>query len=90
MKTILKYRLSITGEQDVEMPFGSVPLSVHEQKGDICLWVMSDRDNSLGPRKVYIVGTGAPADYVAHSSIMYIGTVVTFDGRAAWHVFLDT
>lgn len=83
MKTIHKYPLEITGEQQIDMPEDSRILSVQVQDGKVCLWAMVDTETEKVKRNVRIFGTGSPVDL---DGLSYIGTVQ--QNYLVWHVFI--
>lgn len=87
MKTIWKFSLELTDEQDVVAPEGGKLLSVQEQNGQLYLWALVDSDAEKIPYRISIVGTGHNA--IAVESKRYVGTVQTAGGTLVWHVFVD-
>ena len=82
--TIWKFRLPIQDEALIEMPRGSVPLSVGAQLGELCLWArvpLDSGDNVI--RRYRIYGTGNPGPSKAIEE--YLGTVQI--PPFVWHVF---
>lgn len=72
MKTIWKYKLETTDEQFIEMPKGSVILSVQIQKEELCLWALVDSaEQHIDRRLIQILGTGNP---IKEEPRMFIGT----------------
>ena len=86
-KTIWKFNLMITGQQDVLVPEGAVPLSVQEQHGLLCIWFLVDLDSSPVPITLLIVGTGQPLNQTDAKQVEYLGTVQMTSGFV-WHVFV--
>ena len=82
-KKIYKYQLDITDEQRVMMPLGACVLSVQEQQGRLCMWVMVNPEQPLVESIIEIYGTGH--DVNNDGSMMYHATVVM--GDLVWHVF---
>jgi hypothetical protein len=73
-KVIWKY--IITYEKNkYEMPKGAKILSVQEQNGQICLWVLVEPDAEREIRIIEIAGTGLPIKI--KESWIFIGTVQT-------------
>ncbi len=84
MKTIYKYPIKITDEQEIQMP-GEVTV-LHaglDPQGVPCVWAMVDSDLPTGPVSILVIGTGNPMPYVAHT---HLGSFV--QGPFVWHVFL--
>lgn len=86
MLTIFKYPLKLIDIQSVTMPARGTILSVHEQRGQLCIWALVDQEIHASVREIYIVGTGHPADHI-NDSTRFIGTCVTEGGSLVWHVF---
>lgn len=84
-KVIWKFQLQIIDRQPVEMPEGSQVLSVDEQNGGICLWVLCDPEKALEEKIFHIHGTGNTVDDNVTGD--FIGTVQTHSGKLVWHVF---
>lgn len=85
MKTIWKFRLSITSPQRVQMPEGAEILTVQEQDGIGCLWAMVDTEKAVVPRYIEIHGTGNPIHVDMAVERRYIGTFQ--QPPFVWHVF---
>lgn len=83
MQKIYKYPLLIVDEQEVEMPMGSGIMSVQMQNGQPCLWALVDTDNTPEKRKIFIRGTGHPADGMGR----YISTFQMKGGELVFHAF---
>lgn len=81
-QTIYKYRLKITDEQDIAMPFTAEVLSVAMQRGELCVWALVNPGLMLENRRFHIAGTGHPAPIGR-----FIGTVQQAGGDLIWHVF---
>jgi len=86
MKTIFKYKLEITDEQEIAIPDGAAVLSVAAQGDDLCLWAAVDTLNALHLKTIYIHGTGNPIEALEYKR--FIGTAVMPNGLV-WHVFTD-
>lgn len=89
MKSIWKYRLSVTDVQAVNIPAGAKILCVQIQGGIPCLWAMVDPLERLAQRRVRIFGTGQPARDFEINGIEYIGTIQMSSGSLVWHVFVE-
>lgn len=86
MKTIYKYQLNIVDIQQIEIPSGSIILSVgKDPQGKVCAWAKVDTSASIEIRTLFIVGTGNPAP---DDKSVFIGTVT--DGPFVWHIFEST
>ena len=82
MKTIWKFPLAHTMEQEIEMPYGARILCAQRQGVDGCLWAEVDPENVPRKRVIRIYGTGHDHDEGAQS---YIGTYQS--GAFVWHVY---
>lgn len=86
MKTIHKKQLQVMDEQIVLLPVNSVILSVANQKGNISLWYLLDKETKeLGQRKILIRGTGHNIEMI--KSTVFIGTILLMDDDLVFHVF---
>jgi len=84
MKTIYKYPIQITDEQEIQMPCDANVIHAGlDPQGTPCLWVEVDTAAPTEPVSVLVVGTGNPMPYVAHT---HLGSFV--QGPFVWHVFL--
>ena len=83
MKTIWKYPLMITTEQEVSHPENWTPLYVAMQHGIPTLWAEVDPENSVGDSKIYLTATGAAVP----RGTTYLGTFFTHDDLLVWHTY---
>jgi len=84
MKTIYKYPIQITDEQEIEMPFASKVIHAGlDPQGTPCLWAVVDTESSPEPVSVLVVGTGNPMPFHPER---HVGSFV--QGPFVWHVFL--
>jgi hypothetical protein len=84
MKTIRKYQIKITGEQEITMPFGAEVIHAGlDPQGTPCLWAKVESGNSPEPVSVLMVGTGNQMPYEADR---HLGSFT--QGDYVWHVFL--
>ena len=90
MKTIYKYRLKVTDEQNIEAPAQALWLSVGNQQDQLVAWALVDTEKVLAHHHFLIFGTGNPADPLANSHLRlhHLGTVQQFGGSLVWHVFI--
>ena len=84
MKKIFKYLLSLNEIQKIEMPKDAKILCVQAQRNELCLWALTDPDNSLETRQIRVFGTGHETSGI---DLDYIGTVKMIDDNLIWHVF---
>jgi len=85
MKTIWKYELEITDEQEIKVPKGAKFLSVDFQGNSGCLWALVDSRKPKVTRTIAIKGTGNPID--PYEDLSFIGTFQMRKGSLVWHVF---
>lgn len=79
---IWKFSLAVERRSTVRMPVGAQVLSVHVQRGVICLWAKCDPEMLIGNRHFTVVGAG----YTMPSGLReFIGTVLM--PPFIWHVF---
>lgn len=84
MRTIYKYPIKITDEQEIPMPADAEVLHVGlDPQGTPCLWAMVETDKPVEPVSVLVFGTGGP---VAFESLRHVGSFVQIS--CVWHVFL--
>lgn len=84
MNIIWKYELKITDNQPILMHEGSEILSVGDQNGKLCLWVMIDKEKPICEKYFCLVGTGQSFS-VECPPKRFVGTVIM--SRFVWHVF---
>lgn len=88
MDMIGKIQLSyVDSYQEISLPYKAKILSLQEQAGIPCMWVLGDfSSKGIQKRiKVYKLPTGHVSDYPRYME--YIGTLQT--GPLVWHYFLD-
>lgn len=84
MKTIYKYPIEITDEQEIQIPFGATVIHAGlDPQGTPCVWAMVETRNSPEPVSIFVVGTGNSLPFVPES---HVGSFV--QGQFVWHVFL--
>lgn len=85
MQTIYKYPISITQSFSyLQIPKNAIPLSVHEQNNQICLWAQVDPSQSIVNVPIHIVPTGETIpDY---QDTKFIGTVHI--NHLVFHIFM--
>lgn len=73
------------------LPKGWLPLSVHNQRGYICVWILLDTDEREKEAIVfYALATGECPVKVDPDTMHFIGTVLVEKGDLVFHVFADT
>lgn len=87
MKSVWKYELEVVGRQYVDMPEGSVILTVQDQYGKPCIWVEVDTKASLNKRVFETFGTGHPINEDLSIERKYIGTYQLEGGSFIGHVY---
>lgn len=85
--TIWKFILETTDNQKIEMPKGSVILTVQNQHNSLCMWVLVDREAEKETRHFEVFGTGHPIKHDATMNRKYIGTYQLQGGSLVFHVF---
>jgi hypothetical protein len=86
MKTIWKFKLQTTDEQQILMPKGSEILTVQIQDGEPCIWAMINEPNAEAEKRyIEVFGTGNPI--LSHGPRKYIGTYQLRGGALVFHVF---
>ena len=83
MKTIWKFPLEFTDEQDIEVPIGWKPLSVQIQVGRLNLWAEVDDEYRTQIQTIRIFGTGHPIDTDGYTFF----DTVQLDGLV-WHIYV--
>lgn len=86
-QTIWKYELTITDCQNISMPEGAEILTVQNQNGIPCLWVLVNPKNKTKLRTFEIFGTGHPILSGMGTSRKYISTFQMKNGNIVFHVF---
>ena len=92
--SIWKFPLEVVDHQTVQVPSGSLVLSVAEQDNGIVLYTMVDTE--IAGKElltVYIYGTGHPIDTEDADRWSprnrFLGTVKLHDGALMFHVFVE-
>lgn len=84
MKTIFKYKLELTDNQILELPYDYQILDIQVQNDFIYLWALVDNSNMRIKMEIFIIGTGNPFPSYANE---HLGTVQM--NNFVWHVFKD-
>ena len=93
-RTIWKFPLALTDEQEIEMPQASKILHVDVQRvrhsdtevvEQLFIWALVYPEAPKVRRKVYVFGTGNP--YKTEGPVDHIGTVQMAGSALVWHVF---
>lgn len=88
MKTIWKYELKITDTQEIEVPLGSTILSIGNQNGRLCMWLIIRADGdtpeemAVENMTINIVGTGHK---LSDNIGLFVDTVII--DQFVWHVY---
>lgn len=85
MKTIYKYKLQTTDEQQILMPEGAEILTVQLQDGEPQLWALVETELPKTKRYIEIFGTGNPITGIGPHK--YIATYQLRGGALVFHVF---
>jgi len=88
-KTIYKYTLEVTDEQDIEMPLNSTILTIQVQNNIPCLWAIVDpNETEVRVKRVMIFGTGHPIDDdILKFNLSYIYTFQLKEESLVFHAF---
>lgn len=91
MKTVWKFHLALTNQQQVAMPLGAELLAVQSQdptspSDGLQAWALVDPlEHIQEGRTFYIFGTGHRIE--DHLRLKYVGTVQLHGGSLVFHVF---
>ena len=85
-KTIWKYELEITDNQNILMPIGAEILTVQMQDGTPCLWALVNPKAEMESIVIEIYGTGTDL-YDMGTARKYISTFQAENGGLVFHVF---
>jgi hypothetical protein len=84
MKTIYKYPIRITDNQEIQMPINAKAIHAGlDPLGTPCVWATVRADNKMDTVTVYVVGTGNPIPFMARR---HVGSFN--QGPFVWHVFI--
>lgn len=87
-KVIWKFPLKVTDVQDVEIPHGSILLSVQTQNETPCLWVLVyDTEAEKEVIRLRTIGTGNPISDDNFDPKDFLGTYQIDNGSFVGHVF---
>lgn len=85
MKTIFKYILGTTGNQDIEFPKGAELISAQAIGEDLFIWAKVDPEQHMEKREIRVIGTGHQV--YDDEKLRHLGTTQMFDGTLIWHIF---
>jgi len=83
MKRIFKYPIPVNDRITIEMPKGSVILTVQMQKSEPQLWALVDIDSPKIERYFYLFGTGMEV----REGLVYCGSFQMLGGDLVFHLF---
>ena len=89
-RTIWKFELNFTDNQEVEIPIDAEILTVQTQGEVLCLWALVDPTLEKEKRTFEVFGTGHSIHYDMGVSRIYIGTFQLHEGSLVFHVFENT
>ena len=90
MRKIYKYPLFITYSQLVNVPQGSVFLSVTMQKNTpVCYFMVWADIAEMSSVRFKIFGTGHPIDESDIANMRFVGTLPMHYDDLMWHVFIE-
>ncbi len=81
---VFKYQCEVTDKFRMELPEHAQILTVHMQKGFVCIWALVDPDAQMEFRWFRMVGTGHPIDVLESGS--FVGTVF-MGAELVFHLF---
>lgn len=84
MNQVWKYNINPDDYTSLEIPKDANVLSVGEQFGNVCIWVMVDPSKNKETRKFRLAGTGHPINELYLS---FVGTVQLDGGSMVFHLF---
>lgn len=85
MRTIHKYRLELTGRQEIDLPLASKVVHFGEQYGDIFIWAEIFKGEEVTVRvPFFIFGTG----HVIPDGVSHVATVQMKSGYV-WHLYME-
>lgn len=84
-KRIYKYEIQLIDEFEIEMPEGSIILSVQSQNNFPVMWALVFPDVKTYKRKFKLVGTGRSIDN--WTCLNYVGTFQLDGGAFIGHLF---
>ena len=84
MKRIYKYPVPVDDKFVLELPLGSMVLTVQMQKSEPQIWVLCNPDAIKVKRYFYVYGTGME---VSEKALNYIGTFQMLAGGLIFHLF---
>ncbi len=82
------WKFTLEPECSIELPQNSQVLSVHEQRGEICMWALVNTSMPKVNRKFSVFGTGHEVPSNPH--LNFIGTAMVQNNAFVFHVFEDT
>lgn len=86
-KTIWKFKLETTDNQEIEMPIGAEILTVQTQGENPYLWALVDPEAEKETRTFEVFGTGHPIHCDMGVSRNHISTYQLQGGSLVFHVF---
>jgi len=90
MKKVFKYSVPLSRLEDyvtlVDVPMGGQALSVINQNGNLCIYMLVDDSKATHSVGFIVAGTGHPIEDDVNVGD-FIGTVVFLEGSLVFHVF---
>ena len=81
--TIFKFELKITDRQLLFLTEGATVISIGNQRGNLCLWVLLDPEATTKPITIAVIETGHPIN--KDTKMKHLGSAVI--EPFVWHVF---
>lgn len=88
-KTIHKYQLLVTDEQDVIMPLGARILTIQVQNNIPCAWaIINPNEIQVERKRILLIGTGHKIDDdILKFNLSYISTFQLKEESLVFHAF---
>ena len=84
MKTIHKYRVTATDNQEIKLPKGAKILTVQVQHNESFMWIEIDPENDTESKYFEVFGTGHS---MPEGKRIYIGTFQLHNGALVFHLY---
>lgn len=80
---VFKYPLT-SGEQEISIPEGAIPLCVHRNQGGAAVWFLVDPDQAAHPQSFFLAATGQE---IPQKFSLYLGSTHELEGWMVFHLF---
>lgn len=85
---ITSHKLLLSDVQSLLLSPDATILSVHEERGDLYLWLLEDVEALPVEYTVYVLGTNYAADKVASATGRIFHGTAHMSNGLVWHVFV--